>query len=146
MNDHEIMNIIEAILDDAKAGVLATKGTDGTPHMRWMNSAVLKGHPGVIFAVSSRRYRKVMDIEAYPGVEWMFQTRDINHIVNLRGKVNIIDNPSLKSEVLQTLGRRLRMFWKISEQDMDFVVLETVIEEATYFRPLKGEKKTVRFK
>jgi pyridoxamine 5'-phosphate oxidase len=146
MERHEIMGMVDYILENAKVGILSTTTNDAIPHMRWMTFALLKERPGMIFSVTSPRFRKVFELETQQQVEWMFQTRDLNHIVNLRGKINIIeDNPSLKTEILRILGGRLNTFWKLTEKDMGFVVLETVIHQATYYRPMKGLKETVLY-
>lgn len=146
MEHHEIISMVDYILANAKVGILSTITSDGVPHMRWMTFAVLENRPGMIFSVTSPRFRKVFELENQRQVEWMFQTRDLNHIVNLRGKINIIDdNPSLKTQILRILGRRLNTFWKLTEKNMGFVVLETVIEHATYYRPQKGLKETVSY-
>lgn len=142
MDLHEVLEKIELIIEDSKTAVLATTGADGKPHMRWMTPAVLKGKPGAIYAVTSPHFQKIAELEKDAGAEWLFQTRSVNKIMNVKGKINVIDNPSLKAEILEAVGKRLTMFWKVNNQDMDFVVLETVIEEATYFLPMTGQKET----
>jgi general stress protein 26 len=145
MNQTELMDKVEQILDDSKTGVLATVDGDGCPHMRWMTPKTLRGRPGALFAVTSPGSAKALHLESNPHVQWMIPTRSLAQIVLLRGRVNIIDNPSLKSEIVENLGKRLGMFWKINPHGQDFVVIETVIEEATLFLPMKGEKTTVKF-
>jgi len=49
-----------------------------------------------------------------------------------------VDNPSLRNEVLETMGRRLTAFWQQSADTASFVVLETVLAEAAYYLPMKG--------
>jgi hypothetical protein len=56
--------------------------------------------------------------------------------------VNVVDNPSLKSEVLESIGKRLEVFWRVNRKT-EFLVLETVITEATFFRPLERKKEIV---
>jgi pyridoxamine 5'-phosphate oxidase len=145
MDQHEIMYKVEQLLEDSKTGVLATIATDGKPRMRWMTPTILKGRPGVLFAVTSPDFTKIVQLESHPDVEWMIQTRSLNQVVNLRGKINVIDNPSLKSEVMEHLARKLTVFWKVNTEKTDFIVLETVLSEATYFQPMKGTKEHVRF-
>jgi pyridoxamine 5'-phosphate oxidase len=142
----EVLDIIDFIINDAKAAVLATTGKDGVPHMRWMTPAVLQGKPGAVYAVTSPKFQKIKELEKNASAVWMFQTRALDQIMSVKGMINVIDNPSLKAEILESLGKRLSMFWKVSENEMDFVVLETVIEEATYFQPMRGLKQTVRFR
>jgi pyridoxamine 5'-phosphate oxidase len=145
MNQHEIMYKVERILEDAKAGVLATIDKNGNPRMRWMTPTTLKGRPNVLFAVTSPDFGKVVQLDAHPEVEWMIQTRALDQIVNLRGKINILDNPAIKSEVMEHLAKRLTVFWKVNTEKTDFIVLETIINEAVYFQPMKRHKEIVQF-
>jgi general stress protein 26 len=145
MNQHEIMYKVERILEDAKAGVLATIDKNGNPRMRWMTPTTLKGRPNVLFAVTAPDFGKVVQLDAHPEVEWMIQTRALDQIVNLRGKINILDNPAIKSEVMEHLAKRLTVFWNVNTEKTDFIVLETIINEATYFQPMKRHKETVQF-
>jgi len=141
----EIMCKLEEILEEVKAGILVTIDANGRPHMRWMTPSCIKDRPNTIFTVTSPQFPKVEDLNIHPYGEWMIQTRSLNQIVNLRGKVNLLNQPSLKSELLENIGDRLTMFWKVNENKMDFLVLETVIEEGIYFEPMKGIKEKVFF-
>ncbi len=145
MNQHEIMYKIEQLLEDSKTGILATVDKKGNPRMRWMTPTILKGRPNVLFAVTSPDFVKVVQLGIHPEVEWMIQTRSLNEVVNLRGKINILDNPAIKSEVMEHLAKRLTVFWRVNIEKTDFIVLETIIEEVTYFQPMKGHKETVHF-
>jgi pyridoxamine 5'-phosphate oxidase len=145
MTQAELLHKVEEIIDDAKAGVLVTSDKDGRPHARWMTPAMLKGRPSALYAVSSPHAAKTMQIEANPCVEWMIQSRNLDRVINLKGRVNIVDNPSLRSEVIEHIGKRLTVFWKVNPNQMEFVVLETVLEEGTYFLPMRGESVTVTF-
>ncbi len=146
MNQHEIMHKVEQILENSHTGVLATIDKDGNPRMRWMTPAVIKGRPDVLFTVASPDSEKVVQLDASAGVEWMIQTRALDQIVNLKGKVNILDNPSIRSEVMEHLAKKLSMYWKVNPEKTHFIVLETIIEEATFFLPMKGHKETVHFR
>ena len=44
----------------------------------------------------------------------------------------------------EALGQRLFTFWRVNPQS-DFIVLETVVEQATYFTPMTGQRVTVTF-
>lgn len=145
MTKHELMYKVEQILETTHAGILATLDQDGKPRMRWMTPAIVKGRADALFAVTSPDFHKVAQLEAHPDVEWMIQTQALDQIVNLKGKINVLDNPSIRSEVMEYLGKQLTVFWRVNTEKTDFLVLETVIEEATFFRPMKGEKETVTF-
>lgn len=145
MEQHELMYTVEQLLEDSKTGVLATIDKDGNPRMRWMTPIILKGRPGALFAVTSPDFEKIVQLATRPEVEWMIQTRTLTQVVNLRGKINVLDNPSIKAEVMEHLAKKLTVFWKVNTEKTDFIVLETVIQEATYFQPMKGQKEIVRF-
>lgn len=145
MDTSEVLYMTESILDDVKTAVLATTDKDGCPHMRWMTPTFLRGHDGVLFAVTSPHFRKVIELQAEPKVEWMVQTASLDKIINLKGYVNILDNPAIKNEVMETVGRKLRTFWKYNADTTDFVVLETMLEQATVMFPTKGIKVSVQF-
>ena len=144
MTRHEIVEVLEMILNEAHTAVLATSDDEGRPRMRWMTPALIRGRTGAVFAVTSPGFTKVHDLLAHPEVEWLFQTPILDTIVTVRGKINVIDNPSLLAEVLEALGPFMRSFWKLKGEERDLVVLETIIEEATYYKPMKGLKQVVR--
>lgn len=146
MNNHEMMNKIEAVLEDSKAGILATVDGEGRPHARWMTPVVLAQWPDAIFAITSPDFPKILQLNANNKVEWMIQTRALDQIINVRGGINILDNPSLKAQVMETIGKKLTVFWKINQEKTDFVILETVIDEASWFAPMKSLREIVKFR
>jgi len=146
MNKPEMMHKIEAVIEDAKAGILATVGADGRPHARWMTPVVLAPWPENLFAVTSPDFPKIQQLEQQPRVEWMLQTRSLDQIINIRGVIRIVDNPSFKAQVIEAIGKKLTVFWTVSKGKTDFVVLETIIEEAAWFSPLKGLREVVSFR
>jgi hypothetical protein len=75
----------------------------------------------------------------------MFQTPTLHEVMSVRGPINVVENPSLRTEVLEALGPRLGTFWKLAHDARDLVVLETVVEEVTRFLPMEGRKDQVRF-
>ena len=145
MNTREVMDRISAILDAHGTGVLATVDADGLPHARWLTPMVLRDRFGAIYALTAPRFAKVSQVKAHPRVEWMFQVPSLAEIVTVRGSMNVVDNPSLRSEVLEAVGPRLRAFWKVAHDERDLAVLETVIEEATHYLPMEGRKSVVSF-
>ena len=145
MKKNEIVQKLEDIIDKVRTAVLATTGVDGTPDMRWVTPAILRGRPDSIFTITSPNSNKVKQIKSSPRAQWMFQTRPLDQIIVVEGKVNIIDNPSIRSEVLEVVGPRLTAFWKINVDETDLLVLETVIETATYYSTMKGTKEKVMF-
>ncbi len=146
MEQAEIMSKIEQLLDDSKCAVLATISEDNKPHLRWMTPTVLQGERHTLYAVTSSGFRKVKHMIHNENVSWMIQNKALNEVVTLYGKMNIIDNPSLKTKIIEKIGNRLHVFWSLNQNSIEFIVLETVIEEAVYFRPLRSLKETVKFK
>jgi len=145
MTQQELMYKVEQILEDVRTGILATIDEQGNPQMRWMTPSLIKGRPNVLFAVTSPHFRKVVQLNANAKVQWMIQTRAIDEVVNLRGTINVLEHPSIRAEVMEQLGKQLTVFWRVNSEHTDFIVLETIIEEAIYFRPMKGAKETVSF-
>jgi hypothetical protein len=87
----------------------------------------------------------VDQVRAHPLVEWTFQTPALDEVITVRGRMNVVDNPSLRAEALEVIGPRLRVFWRLAPDERDLAVLETVIEQATRYLPMEGRKDVVRF-
>ncbi len=145
MDSREVMNRVGAIIEAHGTGLLATVDQEGNPHLRWLTPTMLRERPGAIYAITAPSFSKVIQIRTHPRVEWMFQTPTLDEVVSIRGAINVVENPSLRAEVLEVLGPRLRTFWKLARDARDLVVLETVVEEATRFLPMVGRKDVVRF-
>lgn len=139
MEFKEILAVLQSLLEESKVGVLTSIDDRGYPHSRWMTPAVLPRFPGRLFAVTGSRFGKVRNIQADPKVEWAFQSRTLDRIVSLKGRAFVVDEPELKVEVLEAIGPNLQVFWRINPKAGDLVVLETEIEEAVLFLPLKQE-------
>jgi len=142
MTKKEIVGALDAIIDEAQVGALATIDPEGRPAMRWMTPTTVRGRPGYLYSVTSPQFRKIRHLAASPHVEWMFQTPELNRIVTVRGRMSVIDNPQLKSEVLESIGRRLEVFWRVNEKT-DFIVLETVVDQISVFHPMKHSRDSV---
>ena len=145
MNPRELMDRVAAILDEHGTGLLATTDAEGAPHVRWLTPTVLRDRPGTIYALTGPRFAKVAQIRAHPRVEWMFQVPSLTEIVTVRGTMSVVDNPSLRAELLEAVGPRLRAFFQLAKDGRDLAVLETAIEEATHYLPMEGRKSVVRF-
>jgi len=145
MDSKELMRKARIILEDSKTAVFATSDKSGVPHMRWMTPAILKDSPETIYAVTSPRFGKIIQLESQPEAEWMIQAKDLREIINLKCKTNIIDNPSLKSQIIEAIGKQLENFWKINMGKNEFVALETIVYEGVYYVPLSGRKEIVIF-
>ena len=145
MDRKKFTALLDGIIEDAKTAVMATVDTDGSPHMRWMTPTLLGGRQGAIYAVTSPDFSKIDHLSENRKVQWMFQTRLLNRIATATGPVNVIDNSAMKAEVIEGIGRRLNVFWRVNKDPSKLVVLETIIEEADYFEPMKGVHEHVSF-
>ncbi|MCP4404008.1 MAG: pyridoxamine 5'-phosphate oxidase family protein, partial [bacterium] len=113
MNQNEMMYKVEQILENTRVAVLATIDEQGNPRMRWMTPAVVRGRSGALFAVTSPDFHKIVELNAHADVQWMIQTRALDRVINLKGKINVLENPSIRSEVMEHLGRQLTVFWRV---------------------------------
>ena len=145
MDSREVMKRVAGIIESHGTGLLATVDEAGDPHVRWLTPTLLPGRQDVLYALTAPRFAKVLQLKTHPKVEWMFQTPILDEVVNVRGTLHVIENPSLRAEVLEALGSRLRTFWRLAHDTRDLVVLETLIEEATRYLPMDGRKEIVRF-
>jgi pyridoxamine 5'-phosphate oxidase len=143
MTRQDIVNALELILNEAHTAVLATSDAECRPHLRWMTPALIPGRSRAIYAVTSPGFGKIAQLAARPEVEWLFQTPILDTIVTVRGRINVVDNPSLLAEVLEALGPFMRSFWQLKGDERELRVLETVIQEAVYYKPMKGLKETI---
>jgi pyridoxamine 5'-phosphate oxidase len=145
MTSQELMNKVDSILEESRAGILATVDEDGHPRMRWLTPIVLRNRPGVVYSFTMAKSLKTKHINKFSDVEWIFQTRTLTEVVNLSGKAKIVTDPALKSELLEIIGNKLNVFFKANPNKDDFVVLMTVIDSGTYFKPMKARRETVKF-
>ncbi len=139
MDMRDMFRRLDRILESARVGILTTVDERGYPHSRWMTPGLVPGREGHIYAVTSPSFRKALEAASHPQVGWIFQTRSLDEIITAGGRITIIDNPSLKSEVQEALGTNLSVFWRVNPNEKDLVVLETVVEEMVYFNPIKNE-------
>lgn len=140
MKQGDFLFELEEMIDDVKTGLLATVDSKGRPRMRWMTPAILKDRNGALYAVTSRDFAKREELNEKPQVQWMFQSRSLDKILYVDGKVNVVENSSMLNEVLEVVGPRLRVFWNVNPNETSLVVLETVMEQGAVFLPMKGIK------
>ena len=146
MDQHQMLTKIEAIIEQSKVGLLATTDPQGKPRVRWMTPTVIPNRGPSIFAFSPAQAMKIQDIEHQPEVKWLIQTHDLTEVISVRGDTYILDNPALKTEILEILIPHTTRLWTIDLSSTECVILETVIREATYYRPQQNIEETVTFK
>lgn len=140
MTVQEMLRKLDGLLELSRVGILTTVDAEGYPRSRWMTPTFVPGREGMLYAVTSPTFAKTVQIAKHPKVGWIFQTRALDEIMTVHGKINIIENPALRQEVQEALGQNLSIFWRVNPREQDLVVLETVIEEITYFNPMKNER------
>jgi len=145
MKQSDFLIELERLIEEVKTGLLATVDGNGKPHMRWMTPAVLKDRPGALYAITSKNFAKREQLDKNSSVEWMFQSRSLNKIMYIDGKVNLVDNSSMRNEVLEVVGPSLRVFWNVNTDETSLIVVETVMESGLLFLPMKGGRVQVKF-
>lgn len=143
MDSKQMMSIFDRMLEEAKVAILANVDENGDPHMRWMSPTLVRGQEGLLYAVTSPSFQKTSQLEKNRHVQWMIQNEDLSEIISIRGSIQILDNPNLRSVVLEAIGGKLGTFWNINTDDSEVVILETLIREIEYFAPKKGVKESV---
>jgi general stress protein 26 len=139
MDKNSMFAALDRILDKSKAAVLASVDQEGKPHVRWMTPVTIRGRDGFLYSVTSPGFEKAMQVASHPQVEWMLQSKSLDEIVTVRGTIQVLDNPRTKAEILESIGGNLEVFWRVNQDQSELVVLETIIEEILYFKPLTGE-------
>ncbi|MBN2050490.1 MAG: pyridoxamine 5'-phosphate oxidase family protein [Spirochaetales bacterium] len=145
MTEVALISLVHELLEETRAGVLATTDQEGHPHMRWMTPVLMEEYPGVLYALTCPSFPKAIQIESQPAVEWLIQSRLLDRVVHLKGTVRLVDNPSLKSQLIERIGGRLQVLWKIHRDCSDLVAVETLLEEANCFKPMEGIYEHVEF-
>jgi pyridoxamine 5'-phosphate oxidase len=130
------MERIESLVDEVKIGILTTIDDKGAPRSRWMTPVFLPRLKGALYAVTSASDDKSNHINLNPNVSWMFQSKSLDRVATMSGKARIVKDPALGAEVLEAIGPRLQVFWKHTNDPKKLVVIETVVESATWFNPL----------
>ena len=146
MDQHEMLTKIEALIEQSKVGLLATTDPQGKPRVRWMTPTVIPNRGASIYAFTAADAMKIKDIEHQSEVKWLIQTHDLTEVVSARGDTYILDNPALKTEILEILIPHTTRLWTVDLSSTESVILETVIQEATYYRPQENFEETVTFK
>lgn len=143
--EREITSRIEELVAQTKMGIFATVGVDKAPHIRWMTPALLKDRPGLIYTFAAAGSQKVRDLAVNGQVEWLFQDKTLRRVAAISGLARVIENPALRTEIMEALGRQLETFWKVNIKEMDIVIIETLMQSATWLEPGKGATQVVGF-
>ncbi|MBM7559223.1 pyridoxamine 5'-phosphate oxidase family protein [Marinitoga litoralis] len=145
MDKNAIMKKLGDLLAETKTGVLAWINKNGYPEMRWMTPCLMPYNKECTYAVTLEDFPKVNDLKTNDKIQWLIQNKSLTEVINIYGKINVIEDALFKSEVLENLSSNLVAIWKL-EDDAEFVVLETVIEEIVYYDTMKGIKERINFR
>ncbi len=144
MDVNALFDVMERLIEESKVAILANVDQQGRPRMRWMSPAVIRGQSGCLYALTAPDFAKTSQLQQQPAVEWMIQGPALREMLRVRGTVELIDNPALKSDVLEALGGKLGAFWRSNPDPSNMIVLETIIEELVYYQPMKDQRHEVR--
>lgn len=143
MSTIRLMNLIDSIIDDAKAAVLGTVDEDGAPQLRWITPGTFPERPGSLFIITATHFAKVEQARSNSNASILLQTRMLDKVLSLHGKLSVLENPSIRSETLERVAPRLHAFWKIDTPERELVVLEFTITQAVLYLPQKGSKEAI---
>jgi len=140
MSLNRLMSEIDSIIEDAKAAILATVDEKGVPKLRWITPGTIPEHPGALYMVTNNAFDKVEHARNHPDATIMLQTRVLDKVLTLHGTLEVLENPAIRSDTLERVGKRLTAFWKIPAERKGLVVLEFSITRAVLYLPQKGIK------
>ncbi len=136
---------LERLVETTNIAILANIDQEGRPRMRWMTPALIRGQQGSLYALTSPKFDKTVQLEENDKVEWMLQSKSLDEIMRVRGRIVLLDNPTLKADVTEALGGRLTVFWRVNPEASELIVLETVIDTIVYYKPTSKEKHEIVF-
>ena len=145
MNKSDFFKSADLLLSEVRTAVLSTVSADSEPRMRWMSPIFLKGREDYLYCVTSPAFNKTGDVKKNNKVQWLIQSKSLDRIITLDGTIDIVENISLRSEVIEKLGTALTPFWTVNDDTSNIIVLETSISSGVLFYPVKGRKEYVSF-
>lgn len=110
-----------------------------------MVPVILSTDGGLIYAITAPDFPKSESLMENPNTGWSFQDKQLTKIITFQGKTNVVDTPSLKADIIERIGSKLKPFWKQRGDILDYLVLETVISEGVLLLPMTAERKVVDF-
>ena len=131
---------LQDLVEEVRIGIFITVDEKSSPHPRWMSPVFLPRLKGALYAVTSADNEKVRHLGANPRVSWIFQSKSLDRIATLNGLARLVKDPSLSAEVLEAIGPRLQVFWKYTGDPKKLLVVETILEDFSWFSPLKEGK------
>lgn len=132
----EIRSILSATIKNHGEGIIVTASPDGKPHASWMgtigNSKLSK-----ILTLTSPDIKKVNNILQNPKVEWMFNDKNLETVIYLRGMARVVyELDEIELAWLSLVDKSKAHFLRYtSAVGMQFLIIETAIEEMEYTCP-----------
>jgi general stress protein 26 len=145
MEYSQIIDKIEEIIDDVQTGILTTIDSRGAASIKEMMPVILKYPTTAIYCFSLPHCEKPKHLAKNNKVVWMIQRADFQEIVKIRGTAAVIYNPAIKAEMIDRLGPGIEKLRKTDTNVEEFLVIETTIETAEYYKPTAGLVETVIF-
>ena len=143
MSTNRLMSLIDSLIDDAKAAVLATVDTKGAPRLRWITPGSIADRPGFLYMITAHDFDKVAQAKEHPEASMLLQSRQLDRVLQLQGVLAVLENPVIRSATLERVSPMLNAFWKTGSKDRDLLVLEFRITEAVFYRPMSGIKENL---
>jgi len=124
-----VVEMAKRLADGRRPGILATVDENGMPHLRWMATLSLHDWP-LLYTITSPASAKVQHILHHPNVSWMFSNEEMNIIVNIRGKAQIVNDFGKMQRVWKLLEDKSKAYFLSLKTDgPGFTVIETEIED-----------------
>lgn len=140
----ETLRVVERALDKSPVATFLTVDGDGRPRGRWMVPALIRGETGVLHALSSQSFAKIDQLRHDARATWLIDTRAELGLVEILGLATVDTTPGLLANVLEALGPRMSSFWRAKPSDDELVVIETTIEEVSWFSTEAGAHVSIR--
>lgn len=140
MSTNRLMSLIDSLIEDAKAAVLATVDTNGVPHLRWITPGRIADRPGYLYMITAHDLNKVAQAKAHPEASILLQSRQLDQVLHLQGVLAVLENPVIRNATLERVSSMLHAFWKTGSPDRELIVLEFRITEALFYLPMSGVK------
>jgi pyridoxamine 5'-phosphate oxidase len=143
MDAKQFLQKLTSAAEQSKYAVLSTHSKGEELKARWM-CPVFFNRTDVVYAITLKRNEKSRDVKLKEQVHWLFQDTALVEVFSVCGHAVVIDNPSLKAQVIERLGPKLGVFWKGVDDTSDLVVIETTFTEGEYFNSQTLERETVK--
>ena len=143
MSTMRLMPIIDSLIEDAKAAVLATVDKKGRPHLRWITPGSIADRPRFLYMITAQTFEKVAQAREHPQATMLLQSRHLDKVLHLQGELAVLENPVIRNATLERVSPMLNAFWKTGSPDRELIVLEFRITEAVFYRPMSGTKETL---